>query len=63
MDNKVININNKLYKNKYDTLLNDFQELLNDFNELNEAYEQVLLENEYLRRSINSYPNNMEHIK
>lgn len=63
MDNKIININNTFYKNKYNTLLKEFQELLKDFNDLNEAYEQVLLENEYLHRSMNVNLNNLSNIK
>ena len=63
MDNKIININNTFYKNKYNTLLKEFQELLRDFNDLNEAYEQVLLENEYLHRSMNVNLNNLSNIK
>ena len=63
MDNKIININNTFYKNKYNTLLKEFQELLRDFNDLNEAYEQVLLENEYLHRTMNVNLNNLSNIK
>lgn len=63
MDNKIININNTFYKNKYNTLLKEFQELLRDFNDLNEAYEHVLLENEYLHRSMNVNLNNLSNIK
>lgn len=63
MDNKIIDINNTFYKNKYNTLLKNFQELLTDFNELNEAYEYALLENERLRRSINVSWDNLSNIK